>query len=105
MVASDILVDKVRFYYNGVTGTVNVHTSGVEKNNDDAKHHVFSSNGHDAPKNILVAEAIQEELQREEPSVIRKKRQYIKRKLEYWEKGIVEQRQSKRPRHQVDEPV
>ena len=45
---------------------------GVEKNNDDAKRHVFSSNGHDVPKHILVAEAIREELQREEHSVIRK---------------------------------
>ena len=40
-------------------------TLGVEKNNDDAKRNYFSSNKHDAAREILVTEARQEELRKE----------------------------------------
>ena len=77
---------------------------GVEKNNDDAKRHYYSSNRHDAPRDILLTEARLEVLQREEPSVVREKRTYMKCNAEYWEKGIIEQRRSKRPQI-IDEAV
>lgn len=73
---------------------------GVEKNNDEAKHHYYSSNRHDGAKDILLTEARLEVLQRDEPRVIREKRPYNKRNTEYWEKGITEQRRAKR--HQAD---
>ena len=82
--------------YIAVNYCLYMHIIGVEKNNDDAKHHYYSSNRHDAPKDILLTEARLEVLQRDEPKVVRKKRSYKKRSTEYWEKGITEQRRAKR---------
>ena len=45
-------------------------TLGVEKNNDDAKRNYFSSNKHDAAREILVTEARQEELREDLIAVI-----------------------------------
>lgn len=69
---------------------------GVEKNNDDAKRHFHSCNGHDPSKDMLLAEATMDALKRMQPSVVRQKRAYTKRNAEYWEGGIVDQRRSKR---------
>ena len=40
--------------YIAVNYCLYMHIIGVEKNNDDAKHHYYSSNRHDAPKDILL---------------------------------------------------
>ena len=66
-------------------------TLGVEKNNDDAKRNYFSSNKHDAAREILVTEARQEELRKEtddRDSCVREKRRYVKSNSEYWTEGI-----------------
>lgn len=62
----------------------------MEKNNDDCKRNYFSSNRHDAARDILVAEARLEQLVRGAPGIpscVRKKRSYEKKDTEYWEEG------------------
>ncbi len=65
---------------------------GVEKKNDDAKRHYYSSNKHDAARDILMTEARMEKLERDTPTCIRRKREYTKCNSEYWEKTILETR-------------
>ena len=72
---------------------------GVEKNNDDAKRNYYSSNRHDACRDILLAEARLEMLRRGIDGIqscVRQKRTYTKKSTAYWhEGGIMESR--KRP--------
>lgn len=72
---------------------------GVEKNNDDAKRVLFhKSNKWDAAKDILFTESRQWDLKHHE----RKKGQYTKRKLEYWDSEITAIRRQKRSRSEAD---
>ena len=60
---------------------------GVEKNNDDARRNVFSSNQHDALKEILLTAARLETL----ASYERQERTYTKHD-DYWDKDILTKR-------------
>ena len=78
-------------------------TTGVEKNNDDAKKNYFSSNKHDSCGDILWTEARLEVLSRgspDTPSCSREKRQY-KRISSYWDEGGILAVRSKNP-HQEE---
>ena len=70
-------------------------TPGVEKNNDDAKHHFYSSNRHDPCGEVLRTEKRLECLDR---SCRREKRRYCKRDEQYWSDGISEARAAKQCR-------
>ena len=70
-------------------------STGVEKNNDDAKHHFYSSNRHDPCGEVLRTEKRLETL---DSTCRRKKRAYNKRDTEYWTAGISQQRAEKRHR-------
>uniref|UniRef100_A0A1X7TWP4 Uncharacterized protein n=2 Tax=Amphimedon queenslandica TaxID=400682 RepID=A0A1X7TWP4_AMPQE len=61
---------------------------GVEKNNDCARKHFFSSNHQDAARDILLTDSRVEELQHGK----RAKRKYEKKDTSYWELGIREKR-------------
>ena len=68
---------------------------GVEKNNDDLKRHYYSSNRHDAPANMLLTEAIIDNMRYGTPtlpSCARQKRSYVKHNEEYWTEGIFQSR-------------
>ena len=70
--------------------------AGVEKNNDDAKRNYFSSNRHDAAKEILATEARLETLRngtQDRESCVRQKRKYKKSDSVYWNESIRTQRQ------------
>lgn len=64
------------------------HYVGVEKNNDCARKHFFSSNHQDAARDILLTDSRVEELQHGK----RAKRKYEKKDTSYWELGVREKR-------------
>ena len=69
-------MDKVCQLYNLDNGLyTNLHSPGVEKNNDDAKRHYFSSNLHDPVGEVLKAEARIDETVKHK----RKKRKYTRK--------------------------
>ena len=59
---------------------------GVEKNNDMAKKHYFSSNHQDAARDVILTEG------RIEEGSKRQKRKYIKKDNDYWQDGIRQKR-------------
>ena len=72
-----------------------VSFTGVEKNNDDAKHNFYSSNRQDPCGEILRTEKRLEHL---DTACRREKRKYTKRDHSYWTGGIIETRAAKRAR-------
>ena len=65
-----------------------VNFIGVEKNNDVAKQHYYSSNKHDPCGEVLRSESRQDALEH----CKREKRKYTKHNTHYWDEGIKEQR-------------
>ena len=90
-----VCISYIIFWIIATCFSVYTH-AGVEKNNDDAKRNYFSSNRHDAAKEILATEARLETLRngtQDRESCVRQKRKYEESDSVYWNESIRTQRQ------------
>ena len=86
---SNHLAGKVNYILSVLIIVFIVLFIGVEKNNDEAKRNYYSSNRHNAAKEIVVTEARLEQLRRD--GCVRAKRSYNKTSTQYWEGGGIQQ--------------